>query len=96
VTGACVIRLFASGNDPQPRGQDATALAELVWAAVDDWMDDPVSAGAANAAAGTAITASAARIVFGVMWWMFMMVFPPCEDTYLDDTSCQLVYFLSR
>ena len=91
MTGAGVIRLFASGNDPQPLGQEAAATVAVE--AARDAVDDPVRAGAANAAAGNAITASAARIVLGVMWWMFMMVVPPCSDNYLDDTSCQLVYF---
>jgi hypothetical protein len=71
--GAGVVRLFALGNDPQPVGQEAAATV-----AVRGAVDDPVMAGAANAAAGTAITASAARIVFGVMWWMFMM--SPLQD----------------
>ena len=60
--------------------------------AVRGAVDEPVRAGAANAAAGIAMIATAARIVLRVMWWMFMM-FPPFKDNYLDDTSCQLVYF---
>ena len=55
-----VIRLFASGNDPQPLGQEVVAGAvETVRGA----EDEPTRAGAAIAAAGIAMMATAARIV---------------------------------
>jgi hypothetical protein len=73
VTGAWVIRLFASGNEPQPRGQDVVVLPATATVAVWGADDEPTTAGAAIAAAGTAMTARAARIVLRVMWWMYMM-----------------------
>jgi hypothetical protein len=61
VTGAGVIRLFVSGNDPQPLGQDAAAMVAVE--AVRGAEDEPTRVGAAIAAAGIAMMATAARIV---------------------------------
>src|SRR3954453_19515606 len=81
VTGADVIRLFASGNDPQPRGHEVVveAVVEVVVEAVETVRGaevEPTRVGAAIAAAGIAVMATAARIVLRVMWWMFMMCSP--------------------
>src|SRR3954451_14156923 len=77
VTGADVIRLFASGNDPQPRGHEV--VVEVVVEEVETVRGaevEPTRVGAAIAAAGIAMMATAARIVLRVMWWMFMMCTP--------------------
>ncbi|MGW7681107.1 hypothetical protein ACWGID_10235 [Kribbella sp. NPDC054772] len=80
-------RLLASGKEPQPRGQVAEAVVTDVLEMLA--ADDPARAGAANAVAGTAVTASAARTVLGVMWWCFMM--SPFRTYSLDARSLWLV-----